>query len=295
MHAGSYVLMIASPVNVVLNYLLVWSPSVGLGFIGAPIATSITYWLMFALIVLYIIYVEGMAGWGGFSKRAMQDWSTFMGLAIPGIFMVSTEWWAFEIVALAAGLLGRVPMAAQSVIMTTDQVINTIPFGISVATSNRVGNLLGLALPPRRPRMSALASAAVASGIGGVLMIAMWLSRHKFGYLFSDESDVIQLVSDVMPWVAMFQVADGLAASCGGSLRGMGRQHVGAIVNVVAYYFIALPLGFLFAFRWGFGLEGLWVGQCIALFLVGILELGVVIRTNWTKEIEICQERISSH
>lgn len=33
---------------------------------------------------------------------------------------------AFEIVALAAGRLGAVPLAAQSVIMTTDQS-NTIP------------------------------------------------------------------------------------------------------------------------------------------------------------------------
>ncbi|KAJ3111959.1 hypothetical protein HK100_002497 [Physocladia obscura] len=292
MDAGSYVLMIASPINVLLNYLFVWHPAFALGFIGAPIATSITYWLMLCLLVLYIVYIDGMAGWGGWNRKACTNLHSFMSLALPGIFMVSTEWWAFEIVALAAGLLGRVPLAAQSVIMTTDQVINTLPFGISIATSNRIGNLLGLALPAKRPRMSALASAGVASGVGGVLMVAMWLSREKFGYLFSDEKEVIELVSEVMPWVAMFQVADGLAASCGGSLRGMGRQHVGAAVNVFAYYVIALPLGFLFAFRMGFGLEGLWIGQCIALFLVGILELIVVFRTNWNAEIEICQERI---
>ena len=39
--------------------------------------------------------------------------------------------------ALAAGRLGTVPLAAQSVIMTTDQVLNTIPFGIGVAASTR--------------------------------------------------------------------------------------------------------------------------------------------------------------
>jgi MATE family multidrug resistance protein len=38
--------------------------------------------------------------------------------------------WAFEIVAIAAGRLGSLPLAAQSVIMTTDQILNTIPFGI---------------------------------------------------------------------------------------------------------------------------------------------------------------------
>ena len=38
-----------------------------------------------------------------------------------GVIHVGTEWWAFEIVALVAGNLGMIPLAAQSVIMTADQ------------------------------------------------------------------------------------------------------------------------------------------------------------------------------
>ena len=63
-----------------------------------------------------------------------------------------------------------------------------------------------------------------------------------------------------MPLVASFQVADGLAGSCGGVLRGQGRQHLGAAFNIVAYYVLALPLGITLAFHWGYGLPGLWVG-----------------------------------
>lgn len=40
----------------------------------------------------------------------------------------------------------------------------------------------------------------------------------------SDDRDVVKLVSVVMPLVASFQIADGLAGSCGGSLRGQGRS-----------------------------------------------------------------------
>ena len=63
-----------------------------------------------------------------------------------------------------------------------------------------------------------------------------------------------------MPLVASFQVADGLAGSCGGVLRGQGRQHLGAAFNLVAYYVLALPLGIALAFHWGYGLPGLWIG-----------------------------------
>ena len=44
-----------------------------------------------------------------------------------------------------------------------------------------------------------------------------------FGYVFSDDINVVKLVSEVMPFVASFQVADGLAGSCGGVLRGQGE------------------------------------------------------------------------
>jgi hypothetical protein len=70
-----------------------------------------------------------------------------------------------------------------------------------------------------------------------------------------------------MPLVASFQVADGLAGSCGGVLRGQGRQHLGAAFNLVAYYVLALPLGIALAFHWGYGLPGLWVGTYTLLFL----------------------------
>lgn len=102
---------------------------------------------------------------------------------------------AFEIVALAAGRLGSIPLAAQSVIMTTDQspsvlqpdsiilimdsliiVLNTIPFGIGVAASNRVGNLIG-SRSALGAKYAAHAAAFVSVMVGAVVMIAMMASK----------------------------------------------------------------------------------------------------------------------
>jgi hypothetical protein len=126
------------------------------------------------------------------------------------------------------------------------------------------------------------------------------------------------------------QVADGLANSCGGVLRGQGRQHLGAAFNLVAYYVLALPLGLALAFKVGMGtcrsalfwficgtsddvffftyyinlfgqnhdartgLSGLWVGQVVALFLVGIGEYVAVWRfTDWDEEVRRGVARVS--
>ena len=205
---------------------------------------------------------------------------------------VGTEWWAFEIVALAAGRLGTVPLAAQSVIMTADQIINTVPFGLGVAASARLGNLLG-ARRPRDARRAAHCAAVLSVAAGAVLLAALLAAKDDFGRLFNDDARVAALVADVMPWVALFQIADGLNGSCGGALRGMGRQWVGAAVNLVSYYGGALPGGIYLAFH-GWGLAGLWVGQCVALYLVGALEWGIVGMSDWDKEVERARARLEA-
>ncbi|KAK3378613.1 mate-domain-containing protein [Podospora didyma] len=288
---GTYVLLITSPLNALLNWLFIHK--LGLGLYGAPIATGISYWCSFLLLVAYAVFVRGHECWGGFApRRAVSHVGPFARLALLGVIHVGTEWWAFEIVALAAGRLGTVALAAQSVIMTADQIINTIPFGLGVAASSRVGNLLGA----HKPRDAARAAhcAAILSTIAGALTLAVLMSvKDVFGKIFNDDERVIRLVADVMPFVALFQIADGLNGSCGGALRGMGRQWVGAVVNLVSYYCGALPGGIFLAFH-GWGLAGLWVGQCVALYMVGLLEWVIVGMSNWEKEVDRAMGRLEA-
>src|ERR1700743_2508532 len=86
---------------------------------------------------------------------------------------------------------------------------------------------------------------------------------------------------------------DGLNGSCGGAQRGMGRQHIGAAVNLLSYYCGALPLGIYLAFH-GWGLAGLWVGQCIALYLVGFLEWAIVAFSDWEYQVKKALDRLDS-
>lgn len=288
MRPGTYVLLITSPINAGLNFLLVYTFKMGL--LGAPVATGISYWLSFLLLLAYARYVKGWEAWDGWSKRCVHNMGTFARLAILGVIHVGTEWWAFEIVALAAGKLGTIPLAAQSVIMTSDQVMNTIPFGVGVATSTRVGNLLG-AKDAKGAARAANTAAWLSMLLGAIVLAILMGTKDHFAKIFNNDPGVVKLTAEVLPFVALFQIADGLNGSCGGSLRGMGRQHIGAAVNIVSYYCGALPLGIWLAFH-GWGLKGLWVGQCIALYLVGILEWVIVAFSNWDYQVKKAFERM---
>ncbi|KAF8815439.1 MOP flippase [Phlegmacium glaucopus] len=297
MGASTLVLIVVSPINLALNIYMVHYTQLGL--LGSPLAVSITYWLCFICLGVWTYHSpthKRNGTWGGIQIRIVLNPSscyTFLKLALPGILMVGTEWAAFEVVALAAGRLGAIPLAAQSVIMTTDQILNTLPFGIGVAASTRVGHFIGLG-SPIGAKNAAHASAILSVMVGAVVMVVMIAFKDVFGFFFSDDLDVVSLVGKVMPLVASFQVADGLAGSCGGVLRGQGRQHLGALFNIIAYYILALPLGITMAFhsKINLGLQGLWIGQVVGLFIVGIGEYCVVwLGTDWDLEVKKGIER----
>ncbi|KAI0019253.1 mate-domain-containing protein [Xylariomycetidae sp. FL0641] len=283
MRGGTYALLVAAPANALLNYLLVYRA--GLGLDGAPLATGLAYWVAVAALAIYTARGRGKECWGGLAPGCALClrglWSVAR-LALLGFVHVGTEWWAFEIVALAAGRLGTVPLAAQSVIMTADQIINTVPFGLGVAASARIGNLLG-ARQPREARRAAHCAALLSMLLGAGILAVLMGTKDVFGRIFNDDGRVVKLVAQVMPFVALFQIADGLNGSCGGVLRGMGRQWVGALVNLVSYYGGALPMGIYLAFH-GWGLGGLWFGNCVALYIVGVLEWVIVGLSKWDEE-----------
>ncbi|KAG0046851.1 hypothetical protein BGZ83_007980 [Gryganskiella cystojenkinii] len=290
MHASTYVLLIVSPLNVFLNYVLVWNKYIGLGYIGAPIATSISYWNMLILLLLYIRFVDGYQGWGGWTRDSLTGWPAFLKLAIPGVAMVCSEWWAFEVVSLAASYLGTVALAAQSIVVQTSGLLYTIPFGVSIAASNRVGNLIGKG-DHRSAKVASRVSIALAIIFGMFNSTMLILFKGRWGRLFSEDQDVVSTVAMVLPLVAVFQISDGIAGVGGGVLRGVGLQHLGAYLNLIAYYLVAFPVGYVLAFKMDFGLKGLWSALCVALWMVGIGELWVIFRTNWPAEVQKCRAR----
>ncbi|CAO3677123.1 unnamed protein product [Umbelopsis vinacea] len=283
--AGTYMLLIGAPLNLILNYFLVWSPTFSIGYIGGPLSTCISSWVIVFLTALYIRYVNGGAAWGGFSKAALNvaDWIPFLKLAIPGILLICTETWAFEIITLAASWMGTTSLAAQSVIWTTQTTLYTLPFGIGIAAATRTGNLLGAGLS-RQARRAAHVALAIAAGIALFNCGLLLTLRASWGSFFTNDAEVIELVAKVLPFVAVFCIADTVAGVSDGLLNGQGRQKIAATINIATYYLTALPAGFWISFKMGLGLQGLWLALAVSLFAACLATVLIVLRTNWAQQ-----------
>lgn len=279
-HASTYVILFAAPFNAFLNFYLVWGEAFKLGFVGAPIAIVCTNYIMAILLLLYTVHVDGYRCWCGFSKKAFQNWGRMVSLSINGCISVLSEWLAFEILTLSAARFGTVTLAAQSVIATICVLLYQVPFAISIATSTRIANFIGAA-----SKRSAITSTKVALVLSLFVGLANGLLLNFFKYdiikLFSQDEEVIELASKIIPLGAAYQVNDCLAAVSGGVLRGQGRQRLAALIGLISYYLIALPFGFLLAFGFHLKLFGLWCGLTLAIFIISFLQSWVTLRSDW--------------
>jgi MATE family multidrug resistance protein len=91
-NASLFVLLIATPVNVLLNYLFVFVLKWDLE--GAALATVLSHNLLPFLLWIYVYFVNphSLDCWAGFTRDAFRNWGPMAKLAVPGIIMVETEW-----------------------------------------------------------------------------------------------------------------------------------------------------------------------------------------------------------
>ncbi|SNX82811.1 uncharacterized protein MEPE_01517 [Melanopsichium pennsylvanicum] len=295
MHAPTIVLIFVSPLNAIANYLLVWGPeSIRLGFIGAPLASALSMWLMAILCFIQCV-VGPRDAWDGFTVAAFK-WDgvkPVLYLGFAGMVSLAAEWWAWEIVGLVTSQLGVVALAAQSVLLVSSSVTYQLPFGASVATAVRIGNLLG-ANRPEEAKISSRVALILSLAMGGLNSALFLIFRKQWGWLFSSDIEVIKLVEDILPLLAFFQVADGICGIAGGVLRGTGRQAAGAGINMVSYYIIGIPVGLVLTFtRINLGLSGLWWGLTIALLFGSAGMIWLISITDWDWEVKKVQLRMA--
>ncbi|KAG8733192.1 hypothetical protein FRC11_008051 [Ceratobasidium sp. 423] len=285
MHVPSLIVGIIAPINALLNWVLVWGPQpIRLGFIGAPIATATSFNLISICSVVYgVLYTPGTA-WHPIGRRSFRSLGTLLQLGLAGTGQIASEWWSWELVGLAASQLGPVTLAAQSVLLVSASTSYQAPFALGVATTVRIGNLLGSG-HGKKARIAAEVSLVLSFLFALYLSIFFLTFRKRWGYIFNNDETVIRLVSDIMPLVALFQIVDGMNAVTAGALRARGKQSLGALVNVTAYYVIGIPLGVYLAFWWNMDLQGLWIGLATALLYSAVVSVYVILRTNWNKEV----------
>jgi MATE family multidrug resistance protein len=243
--------------------------------------------------ILYGAFFVPKTAWHPITARMFTKLGILVRLGLAGVGQVGSEWWSWELIGLAASLLGPVALASQSVLLVSASTTFQAPFALSMAAAVRIGNLLGES-NAKRAEIATKTSLFMALVIALVWSTMFLVFRKSWARIFNDDPEVIKLVGGVLPLVALFQVFDGLSAVVSGVLRSQGRQTTGALLNISAYYIIGIPSGIYLAFKAGLGLSGLWFGLTISLVYSAFVGGYLCLKADWNYEVTKVLERIAA-
>nr|XP_043898173.1 multidrug and toxin extrusion protein 1-like isoform X1 [Solea senegalensis]XP_043898175.1 multidrug and toxin extrusion protein 1-like isoform X1 [Solea senegalensis] len=279
--------------NAIINH--VFLGLLDMGVAGSAAANAISQYSLAVFLFVYIC-VRGLhkTTWDGWSRDCLQEWGSFLQLAVPSMLMFCLEWWLYEIAGFLAGVVSEVELGAQSVVYQLAAVVYMFPMGFSVAASVRVGNALG-AGNTERAKLASRVSVAGACVVSCVIGMCLGLSKDVIGYIFTTEKDIIQRVADVMKIYGGIHVAEAIAGVTGGIVRGAGEQKVGAVCNLVCFYFIGLPIGVSLMFPLKMGIVGVWFGFLISVSIQSVFFLIFLCKLNWKKATKEALVRAGVH
>lgn len=275
-----WAILVANLANAGVNWLLVFGhwgfPEMGV--IGSAYATAFARWLM--VIVVFLLArgtLQPLLGRIGDERWRLDAYWGVARIGLPIAVLLSLEMWLFSAVALIMGSLGARELASHQIALNLAALSFQVPVGIAGAAAARVGNAIG-----RGDAAGARRSARVCLGMGAGVMT---LSAAAFAFLpgqlarlYTPDPHVIALAATLIPIAALFQVFDGVQVVASGVLRGAADTRVPALLGLIGYWCIGLPLGYQLAFRWGHGPQGLWWGLTIALAAVATM---LVARITW--------------
>ncbi len=211
-------------------------------------------------------------------NRSSQWFKLILKIGMPICLQIGSEMTVLMIITVMVGWLGEVAMGA-SQISGQYMLFAIVPiFGLSEASSIRVGHAIADKEPRRIPMLghaSMLLSMAVVVLIGLVFAIFHQPLAHLF--LHHDGAQTAAIYSLTMTLLAIrifTMLFDGVADVTIGLLRGLYDTKYPMAVSLFSNWIVSLPLAYLLAFTFHFGIIGLAVGGMISR----ILAAGILLR-----------------
>ena len=265
--------VLANVVNAALCYALVFGEwgAPRMGLMGSAWATLIARVLMAALMGAYVLsaarlrpYRDATAWWpDGPTLRRL------LGVGAPIGVQMAFEVGAFAASAIMIGWLGAAALAAHQVAINLASITYMAASGIAAAATIRVGRLRGAGDGPGA-RQAGFAAYVLGFGFMGAMAVLFVLARHAAPYLYSNDPGVVGPAATLLLIAAGFQISDGIQVVGLGALRGLEDVKVPSVVALLAYWAVALPLGYVLGFRLQLGAPGVWLGLLVGLSIVAV-------------------------
>lgn len=284
---GMVITLSGNLVNAASNWLLIegnWGfPEMGAA--GAAMSTSITRWVMFLAALVYIFLLMPDRNRFGLMDKGLSLVVAIkhLKLGLPLALSVGLQTAALAALATFAGWLGDTPLAAFQIANNVVGFLFMMSIGMANATSVRVANAVGRGDHTGR-------TTAGLTGLGLILCLQISVAilievfPGTLARVYTSDSAVLIIVIPIFLWVGLVIIADGSQAVLQGALRAMGKVWVPLAIYLASYWLLMVPLGYLLANLWGWGVEGLLFALLLG-YAVAACGMALIFRTSIRNEI----------
>ena len=242
----------AFALNLGLNVLLVhgWAAVGfdGLGFVGSPLATTLTRVAQLLGLLLALpacsLRLRHLRVRDVFERGRLR---TFTAQMCPRIASATLEEIALQFVGALAGRLGAVPTATHNAMLMAFFWLTSPMYGVGTAAQQRMGHYLGAGRPQAARRVAGLCF-LIDMGLCLTMASIMMLTREEIGRIFSSSAAIISMAAKLTPLVAAAYCLVGIFYSSMAVLNGQGRPVPVMIAFLIGAFAISPSLGYALTF-----------------------------------------------
>lgn len=260
--------------NVLLNYMFIYGNfgAPQLGVFGAGLATFIARLSMPVMFYVYMKrsifrhYLDRFT-WRGVSKKLR--WKLFF-YGYPISLQMVAEFFSLSMVTIMMGWIGVKALAANQITYSIMSIAYLVVSGVASAVTILVSFNIGLR-DYEKVRNYAVSGVQLSAGIMLTSAIIMTSFGSFIASLFNSDPEVIRLAANMMYFVGLIQVFDGMQVTFLGALRGINDVKAPMYFAFLLYVFTCVPFAYVGGFLLDWGIYGVWGGFGLGLLLASIL------------------------
>ncbi|HEY0759963.1 MAG TPA: MATE family efflux transporter [Acidisarcina sp.] len=270
----TFALISANLLNWAGNWVLIYgrlgAPAMGVR--GSALSTLFSRIYLAGLLLLTAWHHEAQRGhslFGGWAAPDVTRLSHLLRLGTPAASQIVLEVGAFGAATVLAGRLAPEALAAHQIALNWASITYMVPLGVSAAAAVAVGHAVGAADGAKAQRAGWL-GILTATSFMGIAAILFLVFPRELVKVYTANAGVLRLCVPLFGLAGAFQIFDGVQGVATGALRGLGETRMPMYANLIGYWLLGLPLGYLLCFGAGWGIYGLWIGLTLALILISI-------------------------
>ena len=234
--------------NIPLNYMLIYGRwgAPELGAAGCGWATTISMWLSPALIAFYMTRAPQLRAYLPPLRLVLPDRDRILEITRLGLPMGLTffmEIGVFSVIALLVATLGNTAMASHQIAFNVWDVVYMPLISIGSAMATRIGHAIGRG---DRPGVNlAIVCGSSITLLVGISSIALLLAAPGLIIsAYTDDPDIHAMAVTLVKMAGLFIIIDTAQVAGSFCLRAFKDTRFPFVVSCVAYWLIALPLGY---------------------------------------------------